>query len=149
MPGAEAAGPPWLVVLDASVAVRWLVPEPTTDEATALLERPFSWTAPRLILTEIASALRRKVGDGELLNHEALLSLDVFLRLVDAGTVRVAADEDLMHAALALALLLGHKLPDCVYLALAERQGIGLVTADRRLSALAERRGVSTVLLAS
>ena len=83
------------------------------------------------------------------LGHEALQSLDVFLRLVGAGAVHVADDEDFTHAALALALLLAHKVPDCVYLALAERQGIGLVTADRRLSALAERRGVSTVLLAS
>ena len=149
MPGAEAVGPSRPVVLDASVAIRWLVPEPATEEATALLEQPFSWTAPRRIRTEITAARRRKVGDGELLDHEALQSLDVFLRLVDAGAVSVANDENLIHAALALALLLGHKLPDCVYLALAERQGIGLVTADRRLGALAERRGVPTVLLAS
>jgi predicted nucleic acid-binding protein len=48
-----------------------------------------------------------------------------------------------------LALTLRHKVPDCMYLALAERHGAGLCTADRRLAALAEGRGVATFLLPS
>lgn len=147
MPGAEAGSR--VVVLDASVAVRWLVPEPGSGEAAALLQQAIRWIAPRLILTEIAAALRRKVVDGELLAGEALQSFEVFLGFVADGTVRVANDEDVMRAALLLALSLAHRVPDCAYLALAERERIGLVTADRRLGALAEGRGVPTTVLSS
>ena len=51
---------PVLAVLDASVAVRWVVPERGSDEAAALLGRSLTWLAPRLLLTEVASALRAK-----------------------------------------------------------------------------------------
>ena len=64
MPGSD--GPPRRTVLDASVAVRWIVTEPGTEHATALLRQPIQWLAPRLMLTEVASALRRKVVAGEL-----------------------------------------------------------------------------------
>jgi predicted nucleic acid-binding protein len=60
MPPAEA---PEAVVLDASVAVRWVVTEAGSDEASELLERDVTWLAPRLLLTEAASALRRKAAE--------------------------------------------------------------------------------------
>jgi predicted nucleic acid-binding protein len=50
-----------LAVVDASVVVRWIVPEQGAIEALALLARPIDWIAPRLMLTEVAAALRRKV----------------------------------------------------------------------------------------
>ena len=52
--------PASLVVLDASVAVRWVTAEVGSDEAAALLERDLTWIAPRLLVTEVASALRRR-----------------------------------------------------------------------------------------
>ena len=51
--------------------------------------------------------------------------------------------------ALLLALTLGHRVPDCLYLAVAEREGAALVTADRRLDELARRRGVASELVPS
>lgn len=44
--------------------------------------------------------------------------------------------------ALEIALLAGQKLPDCLHLALAEREGAGLATADRKLAEIAARRSV-------
>ena len=61
MPVVERPAP---VVLDASVAVRWVVPERGSEEAAALLGQPLAWLAPRLFVTEVASALRRKVSGG-------------------------------------------------------------------------------------
>ena len=52
-----------------------------------------------------------------------------------------------MTAALTLATLMAYNVADCVYVALAEHEGAGLATADRRLASLAERRGVTTTLL--
>ena len=137
------------MVLDASVAVRWIVPEEGGDEAVALLHGPVEWLAPRLLLTEAAGALRRKVAGGQLRAEHAPEALAVILALVERGSIQLAADEEFIDLALMLSLSLGHKLPDCVYLALAEHAGAGLATADRRLGTLAESRGVRMVLVPS
>jgi predicted nucleic acid-binding protein len=76
-------------------------------------------------------------------------SFDAFLGFLADGTVRIANEEQVIRSALLLALSSGHKMPDCVYLALAEHERVGLFTADLRLTALAEERGVPTTLLTS
>lgn len=147
MPGAEIA--PTTAVLDASVAVRWVVPEQGSEQAAELLTRPISWIAPRLMLTEVAGALRRKVVEGELRAELASQSLEALVRAVEEGTIRLVDDEEVVAAALLLALALGHKVPDCLYVAVAEHEGAGLVTADRRLEDLARRRGIACELVPS
>jgi predicted nucleic acid-binding protein len=131
-------------VLDASVAVRWVVPERGSDEAAALLDRPILWVAPRLMLVEAASALRRKVSARELPAEIAVQGLAALMDAVADGTIVLVEDEAIVAAALTLALTLGHKVPDCLYLALAEREGLSLATADVRLKRLARQRGVPT-----
>lgn len=142
MPPAEAVE---VVVLDASVAVRWVVDEEGSDEAAALLERDLAWIAPRLLLTEAASALRRKVVDKVLAPAAAGQALDALLQAVADGIVRLIDDERVIAQALLLAVSLQHTVPDCLYLALAEREGAGLATADDRLTRLARRRGVAVL----
>ena len=144
MPGAN--GPARAAVVDASVAVRWVVPEQGSEHAVALLRESFRWLAPRLMLIEVASALRRKVVEGELSTEVALEALDVLMAEL-GGAIELAADESVMPLALTLALSLEHKLPDCVYLALAERTGADLVTADRQLDRIARDRGIPTTLV--
>lgn len=133
------------VVLDASVAVRWIVEEVGSAEAAALLEKDIAWIAPRLLLTEVASALRRKVADDALDAAVAAQSLDALLQAVADGIIRLVEDERMVAQALLLALALGHKLPDCVYLALAEREGAAIATADDRLTRLARSRQIEVV----
>lgn len=147
MPGAERG--PFTCVLDASVAVRWVVAEEGSEEAAELLNQPISWIAPRLMLTEAASALRRKVTGGELPVGDAAQALQALVQAVTDGVVRLADDEDLVWPALMLALTMRHKVPDCLYIALAEHEGAGLACADRRLSALARERGIPTELIPS
>lgn len=131
-----------LTVLDASVAVRWVVSEEGSGEAAALLQRELTWIAPRLLLTEVASALRRKVADHAIDPAIAGQSLDVLLQAVADGVIRLVDDERIIGQALLLAISLQHKVPDCVYLALAEREGASIATADDRLTRLARGRGV-------
>jgi predicted nucleic acid-binding protein len=142
MPPADT---PQLVVLDATVAVRWIVEEEGSLEAAALLEQNLFWITPRLLLTEVASALRRKVADAALSPEAASQSLDGLLHAVSDGVIRLVEDERIIGQALLLAVSLKHKLPDCLYLALAEREGGSLATADDRLARLARSRGVSVL----
>ncbi len=139
------ADPVQVVVLDASVAVRWVVDEAGSDEAAELLERDVAWITPRLLLTEAASALRRKVADKALAPAAAAQSLDALLQAIADGVIRLVDDERVIGPALLLALSLQHKVPDCLYLALAEREGAGMATADDRLARLARSRGVDVL----
>ena len=145
MPGADVS--PLATVLDASVAVRWLVTEHGSADAAALLKRPTRWIAPRLMLTEVAGALHRKVVAGKLREMLASEALKELLGAVGAGEIRLAQDERVLVAAFALARLLKHRVPDCVYLALAEDEGAGLATADQALAALAQQRGIATTFI--
>ena len=144
MPPVETLRP---VVLDASVAVRWVIEEEGSVEAAILLDQEIGWIAPRLLLTEVASALRRKVADGAVAAALAGQALDTLLQAVADGIVHLADDERIVSQALLLAISLEHKLPDCLYLALAEREGAAIATADVRLARLARARNVDVLLV--
>jgi predicted nucleic acid-binding protein len=145
MRGADVV--PLATVLDASVAVRWLVTEKESADAATLLARPTRWIAPRLMLTEVAGALHRKVAAGKLREMLASEALEELLRTVGGGGIRLAEDERVLVAAFALATVLKHRVPDCMYLALAEQESAGLATADHALAGLAQQRGIATTLI--
>lgn len=114
------------LVIDASVAIKWLVDEDGSEAALGLKSRDL--VAPALLRIEAANVLRTLVARGAAKRGEALgLAL-----LQDAPVAIVDHDEALEKRALELALDLGHPVYDCVYLALAERMGRTLVTADSR-----------------
>lgn len=121
------------LVVDASVAVKWLIEEPGTEAAVAL--RDGDLAAPALLRIEVANALRSLVARGTLTRTRAMALLGKFH---PAPASIVQADEALERRALEIALDLSHPIYDCVYLALAERTSRTLATADARfLRALA------------
>jgi predicted nucleic acid-binding protein len=113
------------MVVDASVAVKWVVAEPGSDQARALIA-PDRCIAPDLVVAEVANALWAKVRRAEL---RGVPSLDPFLLRLFR---RLAPMPELADAALNLALDLGHPAYDCFYLALAIEADEPLVTADTR-----------------
>lgn len=139
MPGVDEVR---AAVVDASVAVKWVVDEAHSDASAVLLSRAITWLAPRLMLIEAAAALRRKVVARELNPVTATAALRTLADATREGTIQLADDEQLVTEALLLALDLEHKVPNCVYLALAEREGCSLATADRQLALLARSRKV-------
>jgi predicted nucleic acid-binding protein len=120
-------------VLDASVAVKWVVPEPDADKARLLEGERL--IAPAIWLAEAAAALARKQKDGELAASEALSGLASLSR---APIVVSDHPGDLM-AAMEIAGRLRHPLYDCLYLAVARREGVKLITADARFVRAARR----------
>jgi predicted nucleic acid-binding protein len=115
------------MIIDASVAFKWVVEEEGSDAAIALIGLG-DLVAPTLIHSEVGNALWKAVqrqeieGGGEI--SERLADLSRYVRTVD--------ETPLLSRALALAIELEHPVYDCVYLALAETLGEELVTADRR-----------------
>ena len=122
------------LVVDASVAVKWLVKEDGSDRAEALKAEDLH--APSLIRIEVANVLRTLATSGRLKDAEALQALDL---LLDAPVRLYEPTDALMRGALAFALRLRHPIYDCLYLALAVELGTRLVTADRRFHRATER----------
>jgi predicted nucleic acid-binding protein len=118
------------IVVDASVALKWVIDEAGHEAADALLDEEL--VAPSLWLVEAANALWRRARRGELTHDEAKE------RLAELGNAPVAtsAIEDDVFAAAELANALGHPVYDCLYLAAAIREGAYAVTADSRFHAI-------------
>ncbi|OJX68514.1 type II toxin-antitoxin system VapC family toxin [Magnetospirillum sp. 64-120] len=118
------------LVVDASVAVKWVSESPGWQAAGELIGRD-TLMAPDLIWPECGNALWRYVGAGLMGAEQARQGLTTIGCLFD----RVVPTGPLMEDALALACRLKHPVYDCVYLALARSLGSKLVTADRKLVA--------------
>ena len=67
------------IVIDASVAIKWVVEEDGTPEALALLEK-HSLSAPDLFIPECANILWKKVRRRELEKNEAILAARLLQR---------------------------------------------------------------------
>ena len=117
-------------VVDASVAVKWLVVEEDTDIAQELATSGQELHAPHLMASEVANALWRKARMGEIERRTA----GILLANVPDMPVRWGADEIVSADAVRLALAFDRPIYDCVYLALAHRIGAVMLTADLRFA---------------
>ncbi len=116
------------MIVDASVAIKWLVKETDSDKALALIgETPLM--APDLIHAEVANAIWKQAMRGAIRDMQAYLS-----RLSEIIDV-ITPCWELAEAATALAVALNHPAHGCFYLALAVAENTELVTADYRLVA--------------
>ena len=119
-----------MTVVDASVAIKWLLPEPGSDEAQSLLDSGENLAGPGLMAAEVAAALARKSRLKEIAPQDADAALELWLQSLADGLVEIVRDEADLQGAFRLARALNHQLQDCLYLALAERLQAKLVTAD-------------------
>ena len=116
------------LVIDASIAIKWVVEEDGTDLALALRQKA-RLMAPDLIVAECANILWKKAQRKELSNDEALIAA----RLLQSAEIELVPSRALMESATRLAIELDHPAYDCLYLTLAVENGCRLVTADKRL----------------
>jgi len=116
------------LVIDASIALKWVIPEPDSEAASAL--RHEELIAPSIWIAEAANALWRLVRLNELAADEA------YQRLAELGGGPVAsvAIEPHVDSALRVATEIRHPIYDCLYLAVALHYGSEVVTADRRFA---------------
>jgi predicted nucleic acid-binding protein len=118
-----------MLVVDASVALRWMFDLDRSDRAEHLLRSGERLIAPDLVLAEITNAAWKF----SVVSGVAPDTVKLRVSAAPKEFEEFFPSLDLKDRALAIALQLRHPAYDCFYLALAERRDCQLVTADDRL----------------
>lgn len=117
-----------LLVIDASIVVKWFLPEIHSVAALRVAKSGHAFLAPDLLGAEVANTFWKKHRRNELTDEETARLIDDLQRL----DIAMIPHQRLLSEAFALAARVGHPVYDCLYLALAHQSDCQLVTADRR-----------------
>jgi predicted nucleic acid-binding protein len=116
-------------VIDASVALKWFIPEIHEAEAKRFLDPNNLLFAPDLLPSEFGNILWKKIRRGEITPGE---SARIVVEMQSAP-LSFFPTLDLLPDALRIADATGRTVYDSMYVALAAARGCRLVTADRKL----------------
>jgi predicted nucleic acid-binding protein len=117
-----------IVVVDASVVVKWYVKEIHDGEAELLLNGGFELHAPELVIPELGNILWKKCRNGQISNDEALKIAEAFGR----QDIHFHKQKSLLRSALFGANVTGKTVYDWTYLSLALLLSCPFITADGR-----------------
>jgi len=117
-------------VVDASVVIKWFVPEVHSKAALRLLDQPYQYVAPDLLFAEVGNVIWKKVRGGQLLLEEG----EQLTRDLNNVAVETIPCRGLLGDAYSLAIATGRTVYDAMYLALAIRLDTQMITADERLA---------------
>lgn len=120
-------------VLDASVALSWVMPRPSTLKALALRDdfsRQFhELIAPSTFLAEVASGLTKAERQKLIPVGKAVL----FLADIRQTCPTLLSYDPVLYRATEISSRIRSGLHDCLYIAIAENEGCELVTVDDKL----------------
>jgi predicted nucleic acid-binding protein len=119
-------------VVDASVALKWfLADEPDADLALMILAGGAALTAPDIIVAEVCNAAWKSARLGRITQAQVEDIAAALPRFIE----KFANSAVLAPRAVLIASQLDHPVYDALYLALAEREAVQVVTADARFQA--------------
>jgi predicted nucleic acid-binding protein len=116
-------------VVDASLLIKWFVPEIHSEAARRWLGASHDYVAPDLLFAEAGNVVWKKVQRKELDPDEGRQLVE---DLADVA-VEAVATRGLLQDALALALAVGITVYDALYLTLAVRLETQVITGDDRV----------------
>lgn len=116
------------LIVDASVALKWVLPEVDSELAEGLLDGGARLCAPAFVFLELANALWFQMRGGKLNAEEAAGCM----RDLRAAPLELWEGEEPLPSSLEWARRLDHAVYDCAYLALALHLDGTYLTADRR-----------------
>jgi predicted nucleic acid-binding protein len=120
-------------VLDSSVAFKWEVAEAYADKAIRLRDDfrkgVHAFIAPDVFPVEVAHALTRAERQGRVATADGWRLWQGIL----ADAPILYSTPSLMPRAYAISSATRQGVYDCIYIALAEREGCELITADEKL----------------
>ena len=128
-----------IVVVDASLAAKWMLWEADTRDALRFLyHRDRDVCGPDLLFIEVASAIVRRANEKKEIAADALEALRKWTVAWGKHMVRPhRVTQRRLYEAGKLAITLGHPLKDCIYLGLAIELSCPLATCDDRFRAKA------------
>lgn len=135
-----------MIVVDASVAVKWLLPEDGAEQARELLASGEPLLVPSTANVEVPGAVLRKLPAGLIDEPEAKECIALWNDLLREN-VRAVPVEELIDSAVRIAMSCKHPLTGCLYVAAASGLGATLVTADAELQRRCKRAHKRIVLL--
>ncbi len=123
-----------MIVVDASLAVKWLLWETDTPAAIDFLRsHGGELAAPELIFLEVAGVIVRRANENKSIHADALRALEKWtIAWSDHVVKNFRVTQRRLFRASSLALRLGHPLKDCLYLALAQELRADLATCDAK-----------------
>ena len=114
------------LVVDASVAIKWVVAETLTDEALAILASDSELVAPDLLPIEVGNVLWKKIRATDLTADQAFERFDGLGKM----GIQIVGTGSIQSQAIQLAVETGRTVYDSLFLALAVAEDCRLVTAD-------------------
>lgn len=117
------------VIIDASVALKWFLPEAGAETARAFLATGVELSAPDLLIAEVSNVLWLKVERGHVPQADA----ETIVRRLPDYFVQIIPARELAETAIRIAGQVHHSVYDCLYVAAADITGADLITADRGL----------------
>ena len=121
------------MIVDASVAAKWVLLEDYSEQAALLLSQHFQLFAPSVINLEVVSAITKKHRMGVLPAELARKALATWQEYVENEAIILVENIEIWKDAQNFALAIPHAFPDCLYIALAKQKNMPLITADKIL----------------
>jgi len=130
-------------VVDASVAIKWYVPEIYEQEASRVQKSGDELHAPELILPEFGNIVWKKVVRGEITEKEGQRIVLEFSKT----NLILHSHAQIIKSAFTGATMTNQTVYDWTYLALALSLGCEFVTADKRFYKALEKTRLKKHLL--
>jgi predicted nucleic acid-binding protein len=115
-------------VVDANVAIKWVLPEIQSQEALRLLNNDNQLLVPDFFFSEVGNVIWKRICRKEITLEQAKRCL----AQMTGTALGVYSSRLLIPQALEIAVSVQQAVYDCVYLALAVNKQCTMVTADER-----------------
>ena len=130
------------VVIDASVALKWFVPENLRQTAMDILHTEEHIAAPDLLIPDIAELVFEKAKRNEITG----LQVATILSSLQSSGLELIPALDMCTRAVEIARTLDRPVYRCLYVAAAERLDTTFITADLPFCAAAHDTGFGGVI---
>ena len=134
-----------IVVVDASVATMWYLPQAYSEQAIDLLGSGHDLVAPNLIRIEVGNALLRGLRRNELNPEETMKAIR---SLLPEAVRLLPTSAEQVEASLEIAVEHGGSIHDAIYISLARSLDAPISTNDMEMAATARKAEVQVSLIA-
>lgn len=124
-----------IFVIDANVGLKWFIEEPRSHAARKFFQQGNSFIAPDIFIPEICNVVWKKVKIHDISLEQGQAIVTNVPMVLDY----LVPSSEVTKRAFDLAVQFNHPLYDCLYLALAERESITLITDDGKLVKVAKK----------